>query len=158
MWEGIRRTRGAPAEQALSLMPPLLWHCLDDTPSVNADGTPNLAGLRDQAGCWSSLLRSTANTSSPTTWTYEERETENDTHESRHRQRDRHGRRRQNRHRPNRLLRPLATGRVRHLRAPLGPIRPGHRPPNQTRLTRLPRTIRTHIRRMADNAAVELRI
>ena len=48
VWEGIRRTHGAPPEQALPLMPPLLWDCLTATPTINTDGTPSMAGLRDR--------------------------------------------------------------------------------------------------------------
>lgn len=47
MWEGIRRTHGAPPEQSLPIMPPLLWAILDVTPTVLPDGQPALAGLRD---------------------------------------------------------------------------------------------------------------
>ena len=49
VWEGIRRTHGAPPDQATPLMPPVLWECLEATPTVNEDGTPPLAGLRDHA-------------------------------------------------------------------------------------------------------------
>ena len=33
VWEGIRRTHGAPAEQAASLMPPELWDVIDRCPN-----------------------------------------------------------------------------------------------------------------------------
>lgn len=48
VWEGIRRTHGAPPEQSQPIMPPLLWSMLEATPLTNDDGTPSLAGLRDQ--------------------------------------------------------------------------------------------------------------
>lgn len=47
VWEGIRRTHGAPPEQSLPIMPPLLWAMLDATPLVLDDGRASLAGLRD---------------------------------------------------------------------------------------------------------------
>jgi site-specific recombinase XerD len=47
VWEGIRRTHGAPPEQSLPIMPPLLWAMLEATPLTNDDETPSLAGLRD---------------------------------------------------------------------------------------------------------------
>jgi integrase len=47
VWEGIRRTHGAPPEQSAPIMPPLLWAMLDATPTVSNDGLPLLAGLRD---------------------------------------------------------------------------------------------------------------
>jgi integrase len=49
VWEGIRRTHGAPPNRSLPIMPPLLWDILDATEIVNVDGTPLLAGLRDHA-------------------------------------------------------------------------------------------------------------
>ena len=49
VWEGIRRTHGAPPEQSLPIMPPLLWAMLEATPTVFADAEPSLSGLRDHA-------------------------------------------------------------------------------------------------------------
>ena len=55
VWEGIRRTHGAPPEQAAPLMPPELFHVLDACPSVKVWRTPgrsaepDLAGARDRA-------------------------------------------------------------------------------------------------------------
>jgi len=55
VWEGIRRTHGAPAEQAAPLMPPELWDVLDRCPTTRTWKTakrvpePDLAGLRDRA-------------------------------------------------------------------------------------------------------------
>ena len=46
-WEGIRRTHGASPDQATPLEPPLLWECLEATPTVNDDAP--LADLRDHA-------------------------------------------------------------------------------------------------------------
>jgi len=55
VWEGIRRTHGAPAEQAAPLMPPELWDVIDRCPTLKTWKTarrppePDLAGLRDRA-------------------------------------------------------------------------------------------------------------
>ncbi len=55
VWEGIRRTHGAPPEQALPLMPPELLDVLDACPATKTWKTrtrppePDLAGLRDRA-------------------------------------------------------------------------------------------------------------
>ncbi len=55
VWEGIRRTHGAPPEQATPLMPPELFHVLDACPTVKTWRTPgrsaepDLAGARDRA-------------------------------------------------------------------------------------------------------------
>ena len=55
VWEGIRRTHGAPPDQAAPLMPPELWHVLDAIPICKEWKTrgrapePDLAGLRDRA-------------------------------------------------------------------------------------------------------------
>lgn len=55
VWEGVRRTHGAPPEQATPLMPPELFDVLDACPSVKAWRTrgrpaePDLAGARDRA-------------------------------------------------------------------------------------------------------------
>lgn len=55
VWEGIRRTHGAPPDQALPLMPPLLFDVLDTCPELKVWKTkgrapePDLAGLRDRA-------------------------------------------------------------------------------------------------------------
>ncbi len=55
VWEGIRRTHGAPPEQAAPLMPPELFDVLDACPSTKTWRTPgrgsepDLAGLRDRA-------------------------------------------------------------------------------------------------------------
>ncbi len=55
VWEGIRRTHGAPPEQAAPLMPPELFHVLDACPEMKAwrtAGRPpelDLAGVRDRA-------------------------------------------------------------------------------------------------------------
>ena len=45
--EGIRRTHGAPPEQSLPIMPPLLWAILEATPTTLDNGEKSLAGLRD---------------------------------------------------------------------------------------------------------------
>lgn len=53
VWEGIRRTHGAPPEQASPLMPPELWDVLDRCPVMRSwkakkrPAEPDLAGLRD---------------------------------------------------------------------------------------------------------------
>ena len=47
VWEGIRRTHGAPPEQSLPIMPPLLWAILEATPTTLDNGEKSLAGLRD---------------------------------------------------------------------------------------------------------------
>ena len=55
VWEGIRRTHGAPPEQAATLMPPELFDVLAACPQVQRYKTrgrasePDLAGLRDTA-------------------------------------------------------------------------------------------------------------
>ena len=55
VWEGIRRTHGAPPDQAAPLMPPELFDVLDACPTVKAwrtpgrPGEPDLAGARDKA-------------------------------------------------------------------------------------------------------------
>jgi site-specific recombinase XerD len=55
VWEGIRRTHGAPPEQATPLMPTELFHVLDACPTVKTWRTPgrsaepDLAGARDRA-------------------------------------------------------------------------------------------------------------
>ena len=55
VWEGIRRTHGAPPAQAAPLMPPELFVVLDACPTVRRFKTrgradePNLAGARDRA-------------------------------------------------------------------------------------------------------------
>ncbi len=55
VWEGIRRTHGAPPEQATPLMPPELFQVLDACPVTRIWKTrgrppePDLAGARDRA-------------------------------------------------------------------------------------------------------------
>jgi integrase len=55
VWEGIRRTHGAPPDQAVPLMPPDLFDVLDACPTTKTWRTPgrspepNLAGARDRA-------------------------------------------------------------------------------------------------------------
>ena len=55
VWEGIRRTHGAPAQQSAPLMPPLLFDVVDACPTTRTWKTlgrapePDLAGLRDRA-------------------------------------------------------------------------------------------------------------
>ncbi|MBN9795639.1 integrase [Pseudonocardia sp. TMWB2A] len=53
VWEGIRRTHGAPPAQAAPLMPPLLDHAVAACPRSRAfrtrDDEPDLAGARDRA-------------------------------------------------------------------------------------------------------------
>lgn len=55
VWEGIRRTHGAPPEQAAPLMPPELFDVLDACPTTKSWKTrgrpaePDLAGIRDRA-------------------------------------------------------------------------------------------------------------
>jgi len=54
VWEGIRRTHGAPPEQSKPLMPPELFHVLDACPQVKTWRTarpdePHLGGARDRA-------------------------------------------------------------------------------------------------------------
>ncbi|MGH3887657.1 MAG: site-specific integrase [Pseudonocardiaceae bacterium] len=66
VWEGIRRTHGAPADQAAPLMPPRLLDVLDACPTTRTWKTrpaePDLAGLRDRAlllvGFFAALRRS----------------------------------------------------------------------------------------------------
>jgi site-specific recombinase XerD len=66
VWEGIRRTHGAPPEQAAPLMFPSLDDVLDHTATTRTWKTrppePDLAGLRDRAlllvGFWGALRRS----------------------------------------------------------------------------------------------------
>jgi site-specific recombinase XerD len=55
VWEGIRRTHGAPPDQAAPLMPPELFDVLDACPATKVWRTPgrpdepDLAGARDRA-------------------------------------------------------------------------------------------------------------
>ena len=55
VWEGIRRTHGAPADQAAALMPPELLDVLEACPVTKTWATPgrppepDLAGARDKA-------------------------------------------------------------------------------------------------------------
>jgi len=55
VWEGIRRTHGAPPDQAAPLMPPELFDVLDACPTTKTWRTPgrlgevDLAGARDRA-------------------------------------------------------------------------------------------------------------
>jgi len=55
VWEGIRRTHGAPPDQAAPLMPPELFDVLDACPTTRTWKTPgrpaepDLAGARDRA-------------------------------------------------------------------------------------------------------------
>ena len=68
VWEGIRRTHGAPPEQATPLMPPELLDVIAACPTTKTWKTPgraaepDLAGLRDRAlllvGFWAALRRS----------------------------------------------------------------------------------------------------
>lgn len=68
VWEGIRRTHGAPPEQAEPLMPPELFDVLDACPATKTWKTPgrspepDLSGLRDRAlllvGFFAALRRS----------------------------------------------------------------------------------------------------
>ncbi len=68
VWEGIRRTHGAPPEQADPLMPPELLDVLDACPQTKVWKTrgrppePDLAGMRDRAlllvGFFAALRRS----------------------------------------------------------------------------------------------------
>lgn len=68
VWEGIRRTHGAPPEQAEPLMPPELLDVIDACPTTKTWKTParpaepDLAGLRDRAlllvGFFGALRRS----------------------------------------------------------------------------------------------------
>ncbi|ODU05026.1 MAG: hypothetical protein ABS81_08675 [Pseudonocardia sp. SCN 72-86] len=66
VWEGIRRTHGAPPEQAAPLMPPALDDVLERCPATRSWKTrapePDLAGLRDRVlllvGFWGALRRS----------------------------------------------------------------------------------------------------
>jgi site-specific recombinase XerD len=68
VWEGIRRTHGAPPEQVTPLMPPGLLEVLVACPTTKSWKTrgraeePDLAGLRDRAlllvGFWAALRRS----------------------------------------------------------------------------------------------------
>jgi integrase len=66
VWEGIRRTHGAPPAQAAPLMPPALFDVLDHCPQTKVWKTrppePDLAGLRDRAlllvGFFAALRRS----------------------------------------------------------------------------------------------------
>ncbi|MEK6439195.1 site-specific integrase [Pseudonocardia sp. T1-2H] len=66
VWEGIRRTHGAPPDQAAPLMPPALFDVLDHCPQTKVWKTrppePDLAGLRDRAlllvGFFAALRRS----------------------------------------------------------------------------------------------------
>jgi site-specific recombinase XerD len=68
VWEGIRRTHGAPPEQAAPLMPPELLDVLAACPTsktwkkAGRPPEPDLGGLRDRAlllvGFWAALRRS----------------------------------------------------------------------------------------------------
>lgn len=68
VWEGIRRTHGAPPDQAAALKPPELLDVLDACPTTRTWRTrgrppePDLAGLRDRAlllvGFFAALRRS----------------------------------------------------------------------------------------------------
>lgn len=65
VWEGIRRTHGAPPEQAAPLMPPELFDvvaCPDQRLYRTRPAEPDLAGLRDRAlllvGFFAALRRS----------------------------------------------------------------------------------------------------
>jgi integrase len=66
VWEGIRRTHGAPPDQAAPLMPPALFDVLDHCPQTKVWKTrppePDLAVLRDRAlllvGFFAALRRS----------------------------------------------------------------------------------------------------
>lgn len=66
VWEGIRRTHGAPPDQAAPLMPPQLLDILNACPTTRTWKTrpaePDLAGLRDRAlllvGFFAALRRS----------------------------------------------------------------------------------------------------
>jgi hypothetical protein len=55
VWEGIRRTHGAPPDQASPLMPPELWDVIDRCPTTRTwkigkrPPEPDLAGFRDRA-------------------------------------------------------------------------------------------------------------
>lgn len=55
VWEGIRRTHGAPPDQSAPLMPPELFHVLDACPqqriwaNPKRPPEPSLAGARDRA-------------------------------------------------------------------------------------------------------------
>jgi integrase len=49
VWDGIRRTHSTPPNRALPIHPPLLWECLEATPTTSSEGTPLLAGIRDRA-------------------------------------------------------------------------------------------------------------
>ena len=55
VWEGIRRTHGAPPDQAAPLMPPELWDVLDACPTTRTWRTKtrpaeaDMAGARDRA-------------------------------------------------------------------------------------------------------------
>jgi hypothetical protein len=59
VWEGIRRTHGAPPDQAAPLMPPELFDVLDACPATKVWRTPgrpdepDLAGARIGPCCWS---------------------------------------------------------------------------------------------------------
>ena len=48
VWEGIRRVHGAPPDRSAPLMPPLLWRCIDATPTRTDSGETSLSGLRDR--------------------------------------------------------------------------------------------------------------
>ncbi|MBA2324344.1 MAG: site-specific integrase [Pseudonocardiales bacterium] len=68
VWEGIRRTHGAPPDQATPLMPPELFDVLDACPATKTWKTrgrpaePDLGGLRDRVlllvGFFAALRRS----------------------------------------------------------------------------------------------------
>lgn len=65
VWEGIRRSHGAPPDQAAPLMPPLLDQAVAACPATriwkNRPEEPSLAGARDRAllllGFWGALRR-----------------------------------------------------------------------------------------------------
>ena len=48
VWEGIRRVHGAPPDRSSPLMPPLLWRCIDATPTRTGTGEASLSGMRDR--------------------------------------------------------------------------------------------------------------
>src|SRR3984885_9994820 len=50
VWEGIRRTHGAPANQAAPLMPPELLDVLEACPGTKTWATPGRSNERDMAG------------------------------------------------------------------------------------------------------------
>ncbi len=66
VWEGIRRTHGAPAEQAAPLVPPELWDVIDRCPTLKTWKTakrppePDLTGLRDGRASVARTIRAQA--------------------------------------------------------------------------------------------------